>query len=126
MHIFFSKKFAEFCLLGTFNTFNTAWISALFGSFIQANIAACIGYFCSLSVAYYLSCRIIFECPPSKTGYTKFWISYIPNFIIYFLVTFITINTMQLQQFWATVLAALIGGPTTFIMMKFFTFRNKK
>ncbi len=125
VHIFFSKKFAEFCVLGTFNTFNAAWISSLFSLFLQPNLAACIGYLFSLTIAYYLSCRIIFESIPSKTGYTKFLLSYIPSFIIYFLITFITINTLQLQQFWATVLAAVTGGPTTFIIMKFFTFNNK-
>lgn len=121
---FLNKKFLEFCVLGSINTFNTAWISALCSKFTQSNIAACIGYITSLSFAYVLSCKVIFECPLRKSGYLLFLLTYIPNFIIYFLVTFITINTLELPQFWGTVLATMTGGPITFVLMKFFTFNK--
>ncbi len=123
-HIFFSKKFIEFTLLGGINTFNTAWISSLCALFMQKNAAACVGYACSLTFAYYMNCRLIFSSRPTKRGYLRFWITYIPSFIIYALVTFLTINTMHLPQFWGTVLAATISGPLTYALMKFYTFRN--
>ncbi len=122
---FVSKKFIEFCALGVVNTFNDALFSWIFHYFIQENVAAVLGYFTALTIAFFLSSRFIFRRPPSLERYTRFGISYIPNFIIYFLVTFITINTMGLPQFWGTVLAAMAGGPITFIIIKIYAFGKK-
>lgn len=123
---FISKKFIEFCVLGVINTFNDAlfsWIYHILG--LQDNIAAVAGYFTALTIAYFLSSYIIFKRKPTLQRYIKFFVSYIPNFIIFFLVTFITINTMGLHQFWGTVLAAAAGGPVTFVIMKIYTFKTK-
>ena len=57
--------------------------------------------------------------------YLRFLISYIPNLIIYTLVSFITINLWQLDQFWATVLATAAGGPITFVIIKIYAFGNR-
>lgn len=122
---FFSKNFVQFCLLGVVNTFNAAWISSVCYFIIQPNVAAIIGYIFSLTFAYFLSCYIIFKSSPGRKGYIRFLISYIPNFIIYFLVTFVTINTLHLPQFWATVLAAMAGGPITFVIIKLYAFGKK-
>ena len=123
---FASKKFVEFCVLGVINTLNDAifsWLYHLLG--LQDNVAAVVGYYTALTIAFFLSSRFIFEKQPSLDRYVRFFISYIPNFIIFFLVTFITINTMGLHQFWGTILAAMVGGPITFIIMKIYTFKGK-
>lgn len=122
---FVSKKFIEFCVLGVVNTFNDALFSWIYHYFIQENVAAVLGYFTALTIAFFLSSRFIFKKQPSLERYIRFGISYIPNFIIYFLVTFITINTMNLPQFWATVLAAMAGGPITFVIIKIYAFGRK-
>ena len=51
-------------------------------------------------------------------------VTYIPNFLIYMAVTFVTINIIDLRQFWATVLAAIAGVPVTFTLMKLITFKK--
>lgn len=121
---FLNEKFVKFCLFGTVNTFNTAWISSVFSLFLQSNVAAVIGYLSSLSIAYILDSKFIFKWPLKSSSYFLFLLTYIPNFVIYFLVTFITINTMELPQFWGTILATVVGAPTTFALMKLFTFNK--
>lgn len=123
---FLSKYFIEFCVLGVVNTLNDAIFSSIYHALgLQDNIAAVLGYYTALTIAFFLSSRFIFRKKTSLERYIKFFISYIPNFIIFFLVTFITINTMGLPQFWGTILAAMVGGPVTFVIMKIYTFRGK-
>ena len=123
---FVSKKFIAFCILGVINVLNDAIFSLLFHLIgLQNNVAAVVGYYVSLNIAFFLSSKFIFKKRLILERYIKFFVSYIPNFIIFFLVTFITINTMGLPQFWGTILAAMVGGPTTFVIMKIYTFRGK-
>ena len=123
---FLTKKFIIFSLVGVINTVNDAIFSSIFHRLgLQDNVAAVVGYLVALTIAFFLNCRFIFNSSPSFSKYIKFCISYVPNFIIYFLVTFITINTMGVPQFWGTILAAVVGGPVTFVIMKVFTFSNK-
>lgn len=117
--------FIQFCLLGIINTFNDALFSWLAHFIMQENVAAVAGYAVALTIAFFLSCKVIFKSKPDFRKYIRFIISYIPNFIIFFLVTFITINTLHLPQFWATVLAAMAGGPVTYIIIKLYAFRKK-
>ena len=123
---FVSKNFFEFCVLGVINTLNDAIFSSVYHWLgLQNNIAAVAGYYTALTIAFFLSCFVIFKKKPSLKRYIKFFISYIPNFIIFFLVTFVTINAMGLPQFWGTILAAATGGPITFVIMKVYTFGKK-
>lgn len=119
---FFNIRFLKFCLAGIINTFNAAFFSWLTSLFLQDNLAAVAGYVISLSINFYLNSTLIFKRRLNMRSYFRFLISYIPNFMIYFLVTFITINTLGLPQFWGTVLAAVTGGPITFIIIKFYAF----
>ncbi len=112
-------------MLGVVNTFNDAFFSWLAHFVMQENVAAVLGYFIALTIGFFISCRVIFKTTPTLSRYIRFGVSYIPNFIIYFLVTFITINTMELPQFWATVLAAMAGGPITFVIIKVYAFGKK-
>ncbi len=124
---FLSKGFIEFCCLGVVNTFNDAIFSLIFHKIgLQGNAAAVLGYYFALTIAFFLSCRIIFKRRPKLKRYIKFMISYVPNFIIFFLVTFVTINTMNLSQFWGTVLAAAAGGPVTYFIIKVYAFGKRK
>lgn len=122
---FVSKKFIEFCVLGVVNTVDHGLFSKLFSLVMQPNMAYVVGFFCSNIIAFFLSSYIIFKKNPVLQRYIRFLISYIPNLIIGFLVTFITINTMGLPQFWGTILAAAVGGPVTFVIMKVYTFGKK-
>lgn len=124
-HTFINKKFISYCLAGAVNTFTASFFSWLAHLVIQENIAAYTGYIISLIINYFLNSCLVFKKRPSLISFLRFSISYIPSFIIYFLVTFITINLWQLPQFWATVLAAMAGGPITFIIIKLYAFGSR-
>lgn len=123
--LFLNRNFLWFCIIGTVNTINAAFFSWVAHHYIQNNIAAVFGYIISITIAFFLNCKIIFKDKLSPLRYLRFLISYIPNFIIYFLVTFITINTLRLHQFWATALASIAGGPITFLIIKLYAFGER-
>ncbi len=124
-HTFLSKKFIGYCLIGIINTFNTAFFSWLAHFKLQENVAAYIGYFISLTINYILNSIIVFKNRLALRRYFRFLLSYVPNFIIYTLVSLLTINVMQMNQFWATVLATAAGAPVTFVIIKLFAFGSK-
>lgn len=120
--VFFDKSFIGFCVIGVINTFNTAFFSWLAHLELQENAAAHIGYFISLTVNYILNSIFIFKSRLGLKKYIRFLISYIPNFIIYTSVSLLTINVLEMNQFWATVLTTVAGGPVTFAIIKFYAF----
>ena len=124
-HMFLSKKFMGYCLIGIINTFNTAFFSWLAHLKLQENISAYIGYFILLTINYILNSVIVFKNRLNLRRYFRFLLSYVPNFIIYTLVSLLTINVMQINQFWATMLATAAGAPITFVIIKLFAFGNK-
>ncbi len=123
---FLTKSFLEFCILGLINCFNDSLFSWIAYFFMQKNLAAVVGYMVSLTIAFLLTTRYIFKSKISFEKYVKFLISYIPNFIIFFLVTFITINLWKLPQFVGTFLAAMAGGPITFVIIKIYAFGKRQ
>lgn len=124
--IFFNKKFVGFCLIGFINTFNTAFFSWLAHLKVQQNIAAIFGYIISLTINYILNSKLVFKKRLKFKRYARYLISYIPNFIIYFMVSFITINTLNIDQFWATIIAAIMGAPLTFAVIMLYAFKKSK
>ena len=120
---FVNRKFIEFCLLGCVNCFNDSLFSWRVSHVVkQKNIAQIIGYLLGLTTAFLLTCKFIFKAKPDFNKYIKFLISYIPNFVIYFLFGFLTLNYLDLGQFWGTFLAATAGGPITFVIIKLYAF----
>ena len=119
---FLSEKFIGYCLIGVINTFNTGVFSWILHFLVQENIAAALAFFLSLTVNYLLNSHFVFKTHLHYIKYLKFLLSYIPHFIIYFLVSFITINVLEMDQFWATILATAAGGPITFIIIKLYAF----
>ena len=122
---FLNEYFIKFCILGIFNTVVHGILSKIFSLVLQPNAAFALGLFGSNVIAFLLNSYVIFNKPASLKRYIRFLIAYIPYFTIGFLVTFITINTLKLPQFTATVLAAVAGGPITFVIMRVYAFGRK-
>ena len=122
---FLNEYFIKFCILGIFNTVVHGILSKIFSLVLQPNAAFALGFFVSNVIAFLLNSYVIFNKPASLKRYIRFLIAYIPYFTIGFLVTFITINTLKLPQFTATVLAAVAGGPITFVIMRVYAFGRK-
>lgn len=122
---FYTKEFVTFLIIGVINTFNGTVFSYIYSSFLNENIAFIVGYISGLIISYLLNSLITFKEKLQLNKFIKFAISYLPNFIIQNIVVIIVFNLMGLNKLIAYLLAAIIGVPITFILMKFFAFRKK-
>ncbi|MGG7161873.1 GtrA family protein [Clostridium baratii] len=125
LKIFLSKEFILFVIIGVINTFNGVVFSMIYSKFLDANLAFVVGYISGLFISYLLNSYITFRERLEFSKFIKFAISYIPNFIIQNIVVLIVFNIMGLNKLIAYILAAIIGVPVTFILMKFFAFKEK-
>lgn len=121
---FFTKEFILFLIIGVINTFNGTVFSYVYSNFFNENIAFIVGYISGLIISYILNSFITFKETLNFRKFIKFAISYIPNFIIQNIVVLIVFNMMGFNKLIAYILAAIIGVPITFILMKFFAFRE--
>ncbi|MGG7059382.1 GtrA family protein [Clostridium nigeriense] len=122
--IFLNKEFILFIIIGVINTFNGVVFSFIYSSLLNENIAFILGYISGLAVSYILNSYITFKEKLAFAKFIKFAISYIPNFIIQNIVVIITFNILGLHKLIAYCLAAIIGIPVTFILLKFFAFKK--
>jgi putative flippase GtrA len=127
---YINKNFFIFIIIGIINTLNGSLFSFLFTKvmLINANLAFLIGYCCSLIIAYVLNCIFNFKQKLSLRKMLKFFISYIPNFIIQNVVVFVIYNLLGWYVLIAYIIAALISIPVTFLIVKYYVFikKNKK
>ncbi len=123
---FFNKEFICFLLIGVFNTFNGAVFSYLYSAVIDnVNLSFVAGYITSLTIAYLLNSFFAFKEKLSFKKMIKFMISYIPNFIIQNGMVFLFYNTLHWHKLITYMMAAAIGVPVTFLLIKLFAFKKK-
>ncbi|HIT85449.1 MAG TPA: HAD-IB family phosphatase [Candidatus Ornithomonoglobus intestinigallinarum] len=121
--MFFSKEFIMFLVVGGINTINGVLFSMLYGYLIpDENLAFAAGYVTSTIISYLLNSFLTFHERLSLVRYVKFFVSYIPNFIIQLAVVFIVCTVLGVYKLIAYILAAVIGVPVTFLLMKVFAF----
>lgn len=123
--IFLSREFILFLIVGVVNTFNGTIFASIYSIFLNENVAFVLGYISSLIISYILNSFITFKEKLEVRKFIKFAISYIPNFIIQNIVVIIVFNILNYNKIIAYILAAIIGVPVTFILMKFFAFRKR-
>lgn len=121
---FLDKKFILFGLIGIINTFNGVVFSYLYSLFFNGNLSFILGYILSLMIAYVLNSFITFKENLSFVRFIKFLVSYIPNFIIQNIVVILIFNILGFHRLIAYILAAIIGIPVTFFLLKFFAFKE--
>ena len=124
--IFLTKQFFNFLIVGGINTINGILFSYIYSIFLDVNISFVMGYITAMTISYILNSLIVFKESMMFGKYIKFCISYIPNFIIQNISVLIFYNTLGWNKLIVFVLAAIIGVPVTFIIMKFFAFNKKK
>lgn len=122
---FISKQFIIFIIIGVINTFNGTIFSYIYSYFFSATMAFLPGYISGLIISYILNSFITFNETLSFEKFIKFTIFSIPNFTIQYIIVIIC-NSIGLQKLFAYLLAAIIGVPITFLLMKFFTFNTNK
>ena len=122
----FDLDFLIFVFCGGLGTLTNFVFSSLISRKLNPVISYVIGYSISLFVTYILNMIYIFRRKLSGKAFIKFVFSYIPNFIILFLFVYIFINKIGLNKYLVYLLAAVIGLPLTFIILKIKTFKEKK
>ncbi|MEN6563634.1 MAG: HAD-IB family phosphatase [Christensenella sp.] len=121
----FSFEFFRFLVVGCVNTLNGVVFSYLFSKLLPAQVAFWCGYLASLTISYLLNSVFTFHESMSFRKMLKFFVSYIPNFLIQNIVVFLVNGVFGLPELYAYILAAAIGIPVTFLLLKIFAFRKK-
>jgi len=119
---FLKKEFGFFLIVGGINTLNGTALAFVYSFVLQANLAFALGYITALTIAYFLNSFFVFKAKLQIVKFFKFAISYIPNFIIQNMVVFIFYNLLQWNILLTYILAAALGIPVTFLILKVFTF----
>lgn len=122
---FFSPEFIRFLLIGCVNAFNGVLFAYLFSLLLPAQEAFICGYLLSLVISYVMNSAITFHDSMSVIKMLKFFLSYIPNFIIQNAVVFVLCTLLKQPELLAFIAAAAIGIPVTFLLLKLFTFRRQ-
>lgn len=123
---FFSRHFLMYVAIGSFNTLSTALISQILAFIIQDHISSYLAFVISLSIGYILNAKVNFKHNLLFNEYIKFMSAYIPHFLIYAAISTIALSIWNFPPFWATVVASISGAPVTYLIMRFFAFKNKK
>ncbi len=124
-NLFLKKDFILFVVIGAVNTLTTIVLSALLADLFGVNLAYVVGYLAGFLVSYLLNSHFTFHEKLSFVKLGKYAIATVPNFLIQNGVVFVVYNLLGWHHLIASVLAAAIGVPVTFILQKFFTFKKK-
>lgn len=124
-NIFFTKEFFTFLIVGGINTINGIIFSYVYSLFLGVNVSFVLGYVTAMTISYLLNSTLVFKEDMGIVKYIKFCISYTPNFIIQNIFVLIFYNMLQWNKLIVFALAAIVGVPVTFIIMKFFAFNKK-
>lgn len=126
MTVFFSVQFLKFVIVGVLCTLFNVLFSWGYSMFIPSTTLAFLpGYVTANLVSYILNSFATFKERLSFTRFVKYFISYIPNFIIQTIIVFAYEALFPTAPgIFAYILAAIIGVPVTFIIMKVFTFKK--
>ena len=123
---FWSRSFLIFLLIGGINTFDcTILASFLIWTGIDGNLAFNIGYITSNIIAYWLNSIFLFPEPLRLARYGRFFLSYIPNYLIQNIIVFMVYNLLGLPSVVSFLLAEVIGLPVTFLLVKLFAFQRR-
>ena len=124
---FLSLQFIMFLIIGVINTINGIGFAYLYSLVIEnVNLAFIVGYLTSLSIAYLLNSFLTFKERLNLKKFIKFCISYIPNFLIQNGFVILFYNILHWEKLLVYCLAAIIGIPVTFLLLKLFAFKKKK
>ncbi len=121
----FDKKFLIFVFCGGMGTLTNFVFSSIFATKIDPVISYIGGYAISLIVSYLLNIKLVFKRRINVYDFIKFVVSYIPNFVILLTFVYVFINVLLLNKYVVYLLAAIIGLPITYAILKLFTFKKK-
>lgn len=124
-HLFFSPEFFRFLVIGCINAFNGVLFAYLLSLLLPAQVSFIFGYLLSLVISYVINSTFTFHETMRVSKMLRFMVSYIPNFLIQNAVVFVLFTLLGLPELLAFIVAAIIGVPVTFFLLKLFTFNKK-
>lgn len=120
---FLSREFILFLMIGCVNTFDCSLLSTFLAPFLgDINLAFNVGYVLSNVIAYLLNAWFVFPTPLSWLGWGKFFLSYVPNYLVQNVLVVALYNLMGIPPVLSFIISAVLGIPATFIFVKFFAF----
>lgn len=124
--LFFNKQFIIFIVIGGINTISSAIFSSFY-SMLLGDVEAFIpGYVTGILVSYMLNTLFTFKDQFELKKLIKFAMSTIPNFLIQFITVYVGVNLLHINNIICYGIAAVIGVPVTFTILKLFVYRNKE
>lgn len=127
LKIFLSREFLSFLIVGGINTVSNVIFSTIYSIFIpNTTLAFFPGYITSNVVSYLLNSKLTFNEKLGFVKFIKFFVSYIPNFVIQTVIVYLFDRFVHGPSVIAYAIAAVIGVPVTFVFMKIFTFKKEK
>lgn len=127
LKMFFTREFLSFVIVGGINTLSNVVFSTIYSLFIKnTTLAFFPGYITSNVVSYILNSKLTFKEHLGIVKFIKFFVSYIPNFIIQTVIVYLFDRFIHGPSVIAYAIAAVIGVPVTFVFMKLFTFKKEK
>ncbi|RGS70543.1 GtrA family protein [Mitsuokella sp. AF21-1AC] len=123
---FLSREFLLFLVVGCINTFLCSFLAELLTPLLgNANVAFNAGYLLSNINAYILNGWLVFPTRLTLARYVKFFLSYVPNYIIQNIIVLVFYNWLGLPSLVSFLIAAVLGVPITFLFVKIFAFGRR-
>lgn len=123
--VFFTKSFILFIIIGCINTLSSIIFSYIYSLAGDKFISFILGYATGIIISYVLNSFVTFKEQLSVSKFIKFFISCIPNYVIQTLTVIIGFEVFHLHKLIAYSMAALIGVPVTFLILRVFVFTKK-
>ncbi|MDO4203969.1 MAG: GtrA family protein [Selenomonadaceae bacterium] len=124
---FLSRKFLLFLVIGCINTFDCSLFATMLTPVTgSVNVSFNIGYVMSNIIAYFLNAYFVFPSPLSLSGWVKFFLSYIPNYLVQNVLVVVMYNYMDIPPIVSFMLSAVLGIPVTFLLVKMFAFGDRE
>lgn len=123
--IFFNRQFILFIVVGCINTLSTTVFASIYTSLFNDIQSFILGYLTGIVISYSLNAMITFKEALSAKKFIRFGISTIPNFSIQIVIVYIGVNILALPNIICYAMAAVIGVPITFLIVKVYVFVRK-
>ncbi|MBQ7573932.1 MAG: HAD-IB family phosphatase [Clostridia bacterium] len=125
--MFLSREFMMFLVIGVINTFAGALFATLYRHFIPDNTVAFVpGWISGNIVSYFLNSVFTFrDTDFGIVKYIKFLVSNLPNLLIQTVMVKIFSDILNMPSMVVYAIAAIIGVPVTFVLVKLFAFAKK-
>lgn len=124
--VFFNKQFMIFIIIGGINTLSSAVFSSIYSLLLGEVQAFIPGYATGILISYMLNTLFTFKDTFSLNKLIKFAASTIPNFCIQFISVYIGVNLLHVHHIICYGIAAIIGVPVTFLILKFFVYTKHR